>query len=142
VTQDQKAAEEMVRLSGQMGVPVTIIDGEVVVGFNRGRLQELLAAGAKTAEKIRFGLKVADADRMAPQQGSAPVKGAFVGEVAPGSLGEKAGLKAGDVITEISGKSISNAADIEPALAAIQKGNIVTVLFLRGSENRKSEIVV
>jgi len=32
----------MIQKSGQMGVPVIIIDGEVVVGFNQSRLDSLL----------------------------------------------------------------------------------------------------
>jgi S1-C subfamily serine protease len=137
VSRDEKAAEEMVRVSGQMGVPVTVIDGQVVVGFDRGRLQTLLAGG-----KIHFGLKVADADRIAPKQGAIPVFGAVIGEVAPGSLGEKAGLKPGDIINEISGRRISNAADLEQVLGGLRTGSIVTILFRRGADTRKSEIVV
>jgi S1-C subfamily serine protease len=137
VSRDEKAAEEMVRVSGQMGVPVTVIDGQVVVGFDRRRLQTLLAGG-----KIHFGLKVADADRIAPKQGAIPVFGAVIGEVAPGSLGEKAGLKPGDIINEISGRRISNAADVEQVLGGLRTGSIVTILFLRGADTRKSEIVV
>ncbi len=30
---------------GYMTTPVTVIDGEVIVGFNRAKLEELLAAG-------------------------------------------------------------------------------------------------
>ncbi len=137
VSRDERAAEEMVRASGQMGVPVIIVDGEVVVGFDRGRLQQLLAGG-----RIQFGLRVADADRMAQRQGQIPVFGALVGAVAPGSLGEKAGLQPGDIITEISGRRISNASDVEQALGGLKAGSTMTVLFLRGSESRKSEIVV
>lgn len=33
----------MVDKTGQMGVPVITVDDEVVVGFNQGRLDELLA---------------------------------------------------------------------------------------------------
>jgi len=42
VTSDQEAAKEMVEKSGQTGVPVIIIDDEVIVGFNRDRIMELL----------------------------------------------------------------------------------------------------
>ena len=34
--------QEMIEKSGQMGVPVITVDGEVVVGFNKPRLEELL----------------------------------------------------------------------------------------------------
>jgi len=43
VAQDRDKAKEMIQKSGQMGVPVITIDGEVVVGFNQSRLDELLS---------------------------------------------------------------------------------------------------
>jgi len=42
VSRDQRAAEEMVRRSGQQGVPQTDINGEMIVGFNKARINELL----------------------------------------------------------------------------------------------------
>lgn len=42
VAADQKAAEEMVRRSGQQGVPQTDIEGQVVVGFDKARINTLL----------------------------------------------------------------------------------------------------
>ena len=35
VTEDDKYAKEMVQISGQMGVPVIVIDDKVIVGFNQ-----------------------------------------------------------------------------------------------------------
>lgn len=43
VAEDRDKAKEMIRKSGQMGVPVLIINGEVVVGFNQAQLDRLLA---------------------------------------------------------------------------------------------------
>lgn len=42
VSTDVEAAREMVKISGQMGVPVLSIDGNVVIGFNKQRIDELL----------------------------------------------------------------------------------------------------
>jgi len=42
VSTDMEAAMEMIRKSGQQGVPVVEIDGEIVVGFDRERLDALL----------------------------------------------------------------------------------------------------
>jgi glutaredoxin-like YruB-family protein len=42
VSKDQNAAEELVRRSGQRGVPQTDINGEIIVGFNKPRINELL----------------------------------------------------------------------------------------------------
>jgi glutaredoxin 3 len=44
VAQDKEKANEMIQKSGQMGVPVTIIDEEIVIGFNQAKIEELLAA--------------------------------------------------------------------------------------------------
>ena len=43
VSDDQKSANEMVKKSGQMGVPVTEIDGEIVVGFDKEKLKKILS---------------------------------------------------------------------------------------------------
>jgi len=42
VSKDQKTAEEMVRRSGQQGVPQTNINGQVVVGFDKEKINRLL----------------------------------------------------------------------------------------------------
>jgi glutaredoxin-like YruB-family protein len=43
VEDDEDAAEEMIDHSGQRGVPVVVIDDEVIVGFDKDRLEEALA---------------------------------------------------------------------------------------------------
>lgn len=46
VAKNQKAAEDLVKFSGQIGVPVIIMgegkDKKVIVGFDQGKLEELL----------------------------------------------------------------------------------------------------
>jgi glutaredoxin len=42
VQEDQKAAKEMIEKSGQVGVPVIEIDGQMVIGFNVNKIKELL----------------------------------------------------------------------------------------------------
>lgn len=42
VTTDDKAREEMVQKSQQMGVPVIDIDGQILVGFDKEGLTKLL----------------------------------------------------------------------------------------------------
>ena len=39
---DREARDEMVRKSGQMAVPVIEIDGDILVGFDEGKLKEKL----------------------------------------------------------------------------------------------------
>jgi glutaredoxin 3 len=42
VSVDQPAADEMVKKSGQMGVPVLDIDGQIIVGFDKEKIKQLL----------------------------------------------------------------------------------------------------
>ena len=53
VAEDQSKREEMVELTGQMGVPVIKIDDQIMVGFNEAKLKETLAEdmnGGEAAE--------------------------------------------------------------------------------------------
>ena len=42
VAEDEKAAQEMVQKSHQMGVPVIDIDGTIIVGFDKGAIDQAL----------------------------------------------------------------------------------------------------
>jgi len=42
ISRDERAAQDLVARSGQQGVPQTDINGQIVVGFNQAKLQELL----------------------------------------------------------------------------------------------------
>jgi len=44
VADDVEKRTEMVEKSGQMGVPVIVIDEETMIGFDESRLKELLTA--------------------------------------------------------------------------------------------------
>lgn len=43
---DRGAAQELVAISGQYGVPVITVDDAVVIGFDRAKLEQLLAKSA------------------------------------------------------------------------------------------------
>lgn len=42
VSEDKEKLQEMIGLSGQRGVPVIVIGGEVIVGFNQSKVERLL----------------------------------------------------------------------------------------------------
>ncbi|MDD4938946.1 MAG: glutaredoxin domain-containing protein [Candidatus Omnitrophica bacterium] len=42
VSLNQAAGDEMVRKSGQMGVPVLDIEGEIIIGFDREKIKTAL----------------------------------------------------------------------------------------------------
>lgn len=142
VDEDRNAAIEMIRRSGQQGVPVTIIGDEVVVGFDKPRLERILASrrtasGSKPGRKS-LGAKVADASRYALAGGTA-VEGAYVGGVNPGSPAEAAGLSTGDVITAVGNRPVRSVDDLASAIAASQTGD-VTLNVSRGKNGREVRV--
>jgi S1-C subfamily serine protease len=133
----------MIRRSGQQGVPVTIIGDEVVVGFDRPRLERIVASlkarpstptSANTDGRRPLGARVADADRYALPGGTA-VPGAYIGGVNPGSPAEAAGMKVGDVITAVDSTPIHNVDDLTTALSKRGPGP-VTFTLARGPNTR------
>lgn len=42
VSVSRESADEMIKKTGQMGVPVVDIDGKIVVGFDREKIESLL----------------------------------------------------------------------------------------------------
>ncbi|MEK7658998.1 MAG: glutaredoxin domain-containing protein [Patescibacteria group bacterium] len=42
VSKDEKELEKMIKDSGQIGVPVIDIDGQIITGFDKAKINELL----------------------------------------------------------------------------------------------------
>ncbi|MDD5428167.1 MAG: glutaredoxin domain-containing protein [Candidatus Omnitrophica bacterium] len=42
VSENHEKAQEMIKKSGQMGVPVIEIDGQIIVGFDKEKIKEVL----------------------------------------------------------------------------------------------------
>jgi serine protease DegQ len=140
VTRDPAAASEMVRKSGQRGVPVITVDDQVVVGFDRPRLEMLLARAAQ--KRPSLGIAIADASRMALKAGGVPVFGALIGKVSPSSPAARAGLRPGDIITEANLRPIANAAALEEILGGLSSGSRLSLIVNRGDKRQKVEVTL
>jgi len=70
VSKDQSAAEAMVRKSGQQGVPQTDINGEVVVGFDKGKINRFLPrwSHSVTSKIVRSLLVIQSSTNSLPVQ--------------------------------------------------------------------------
>jgi glutaredoxin len=134
-------AQELVRSTSQMGVPVTIIDGQTVIGFDRGRLEQILNQ-RQTKQRPSFGAAVADASKIAAKQGTGIILGAYVGSVRSDSPAEKIGLAVGDIITEFNMRNTANAGDLENALSTMNSGTRFSLSYLRGNKKTTAEGII
>lgn len=136
--EDRGALKEMVQKSGQSGVPVIDIDGQIVVGFDRPRLEQMVATSP--TGKVSLGAAVADATRILAKRGQIPVFGAYVGKVNSGSAAQRAGLQPGDIITELNMRPINNANDVEQAIAVLRPGALAQIVFQRGDKVQRTQV--
>jgi serine protease Do len=130
----------MVDKTGQMGVPVITVDDTIVIGFDRNRLEELLTN--YKSQKPHFGLRVADADKVASNFGLIPVPGVLIGSVAADSLGARAGLLEKDIIVEVNAHAVKSAEDLQNLLSDVASGDRLSITFLRGTERRQTVLLV
>jgi glutaredoxin len=138
VSSDPLVAQEAVRLTGQNNVPVTVIDGQTVVGFDQPRLEQLIAQ-AEAAARPKFGAGIANVGKVG-RKGVPIIFGAYVGRIGTGSIAEKVGLAIGDVIIQMNNKQISDTADLEHFLASITQGDKLSVVFIRGTVVNTAEV--
>src|SRR3990172_1318170 len=92
VSRSQAYAQELVRSTQQMGVPVTVFDGQTIIGFDRGRLEQLVGS-IQANQRPSFGASIADAASITARQGAEVIRGAYVGRTRPGSTAQKIGLR-------------------------------------------------
>jgi S1-C subfamily serine protease len=132
---DRQAASEMVRVSGQQGVPVITIDNEVVVGFDRPRIMQLL-----DKSRPKLGASVADAATQARRQPGLPSSGAYVGAVRTGTAADQAGLRTGDVITALGGEPVHDATQLHRRLREMPKGREVSMTYVRDGQEHNTMV--
>lgn len=83
------------------------------------------------AVNMCVGAAVADASEMAAR-GCCPVReGAYVGRVTPGGVAERAGLQAGDVITQLASQPVSSALHLQSLLERLQPGQQAPLTYVR-----------
>ena len=96
---------------------------------------------------IKNGVKLND-DGEAEQKGQdnaskgLPAKGAWVSRVMPNSPADKAGVRVGDIITQIDSQKIEGAADVVDYVAGQKVGAKLTIALLREGKASKSQVTL
>jgi serine protease Do len=89
-----------------------VVDGKVTRGYLGVKIQPITSDIAKQSKL------------------SQPT-GALIAEVTPGSPGEQAGLKAGDIVTEFDGKSVTDSRHLQLMVAEKPPGSRVSMKIVR-----------
>jgi glutaredoxin-like YruB-family protein len=132
VSREPERASEMVRLSGQQGVPVVLIDEQVVVGFNRPLIDQLLAQVG--TPPLKLGVAIANACQIGAKKGLQLPDGAYVGRVNPGSAAASAGVQPGDVVVQLAGQVVRTDRDVDRIMSNVRPHQTVDLILWRSGQ--------
>ncbi len=104
-------------------------------------INELMKTGYIVRPWIGIGVYTVDSS-VASMYNLAVDKGILVTEVAESSPAEKAGLKAGDVITIIEGEEIVSVDDLLTVVNTSKVGQTVKITFWRGSDQKTASVTL
>ncbi|WP_018389901.1 Do family serine endopeptidase [Ancylobacter sp. FA202] len=140
---------------GNSGGPTFGLDGEVIgvntaiVSPSGGNVGIAFAIPSETVseviEALRSGGEVARgyvgvqiqpvSDEVAEALELKSAEGALIAQVQPGTPGEKAGLKPGDVVTQIDGETVKDSREMSREIARKKPGTVVKLSVLRDGKS-------
>jgi serine protease Do len=144
---------------GNSGGPLFNMEGKVI-GINTAivaqgqgigfaipmNMAKSILADLKTKGKVTrgwLGISVQDiTEDIAKNLNHKDKSGALVSDVFKGDPADKAGIKAGDIVTEINGKSIKDTHDLLLIIAAMHVGEQVSIKALRDGKEMMFQVVV
>ncbi|HZI79114.1 MAG TPA: DegQ family serine endoprotease [Vicinamibacterales bacterium] len=137
----------LVNLQGELlGIPSQIMSpsgGNIGLGFAipsnmaKNVMGQLISSGHVRRAKLGVTVQPITAD-LAASLGLSDVRGALVNQVEPGSPAERAGLRQGDVITEVQGRRVSDGNELRNAISNIAPGTSVPIKVVR--DGRPSDL--
>ncbi|MFT3781515.1 MAG: DegQ family serine endoprotease [Nibricoccus sp.] len=104
----------------------------IPANWARTVMEQLVANGKVTRGYLGVQLSAQDLDPKLAEAFKLPsYEGALIGEVVPGGPAAKAGVKAGDVVTKLNGKKITNSSSLRFGAAGIAPGAEATLQVYR-----------
>src|SRR5215210_2743218 len=132
---------EMIRVSGQQGVPVTVSNGDIILGFDQRKFAKL-AEKFTGPKRTPLGILAADAEEYLAkhtekaEKDPAGTKGVNAGKIRQKTVAGRGGLKPGDIITSFAGKRVRTMAALDQMVETLKAGDKATTKFIRDGENQ------
>lgn len=137
----------LVNLNGQLvGINTAIFSGSggnIGIGFAipSNMVKAVMSQLIQYGEVKRGMLGVQLANQFTPEiaesLGLDNARGALVSQVVEGSAADKAGIKAGDVITSINGRQVANASELRNSIGLLRIGEKVELALIREGSPRR-----
>jgi serine protease DegQ len=113
----------------------------IPVSLAKRVLEQIIETGSVT--RGWFGVDVADiTPELAESLGLRGTRGTIVGAIERGSPAEKAGLRLGDIIVGINGKTVPDTSTALNAIAEVPPGKAVPVKIMRRNQEMSLEVLV
>jgi Do/DeqQ family serine protease len=142
----------LVNLQGQLvGVNTAIFSGSggnIGIGFAipSNMVRAVMGQLVQYGEVKRGMLGVQLANQFTPEiadsLGLENARGALVSQVVDGSAADKAGVKAGDVITSINGRNVATAAELRNTIGLLRIGEKIELSLIREGKPRRITAVI
>jgi S1-C subfamily serine protease len=103
----------------------------------KGVMEQLIKSGKVRRGQLGVQIQEVTSD-IAASLDLKEVRGVIIGAVTPGSAGERAGLKQGDVITAVNGAAVNDVNGLRNRIASTAPGTDVTLTVVR--EGREQQV--
>ena len=113
----------------------------IPVSLAKRVMEQIIETGSVT--RGWFGVEVADiTPELAESLGLKGTEGAIIGAIERGSPAERSGMRLGDVIVAVNGKSVANSTATLNAIAGVKPGSSVPVKVMRRNREVSLDIMV
>ncbi|MGI9246935.1 MAG: Do family serine endopeptidase, partial [Steroidobacteraceae bacterium] len=137
----------LVNLNGELvGINSAILSrtgGNIGIGFAiPSNMMKIVMNQLIKFGKVKRGVLVVNIQTLAPEIAQSMglpdgIQGALVSQVVDGSAAEKAGVKAGDVITAVNNRPVRDAGQLRNAIGLLSVGEKVDLALLRDGKPRR-----
>ena len=97
----------------------------------------------KVVQRALLGVQIQEVDaKLASEKRLNTLNGVYVQGLTAGSAGAAAGLKTGDIITQINGMAVNTSSQLQEQVARFRPGDKIKVSYLRGSAANTADAVL